>query len=241
MPATLWIDGGGCRLAAHLYLPGRLPAPGVVICHGFGSRKENHADLATLLAAQGYAVLVPDLRGHGQSGGTLDGGELDDLLRALDTLAQRPAVQPGPLGLRGSSMGGRLVLEAAARDPRVRAVVAVCAANPARFRQRLADAAWVGAARAAGVRLDPDALRAGVVGAKLCQTMAQLAGRALLFVHAEGDEAVPVTVSRGLYERAGEPKRLLILPDGHHGSAQHDATAHAATLAWFDEHLRCPQ
>lgn len=240
MPDTLRLTNDGLHLAAHLYRPARTPAPGVVICHGFGSRKENHADLATLLAARGYVVLVPDLRGHGESEGRLDGGELGDLLCALATLAERHEVAPGPLAVRGSSMGGRLALEAAARDPRVRAVIAVCAADPMMFRQRLTDPKWVAAARAAGVRFDPEALRSALVGADLRATVRRLAGRALLFVHAEGDETVPVALSRTLYTLASEPKRLLVLPDGDHGTAQHDPTAHEATAAWLDEHLRCP-
>jgi dipeptidyl aminopeptidase/acylaminoacyl peptidase len=240
VPATLWLDNNGLRLAAHLYRPARTPAPGVVICHGFGSRKEKHADLAALLAERGYVVLVPDLRGHGASEGQLDGGELGDLLCALATLAEQPEVEPRSIAVRGSSMGGRLALEAAARDARVRAVVAVCAADPQMFRRRLADPDWVGAARAAGVRLDPHALQACLADADLGAVVQRLAGRALLFVHAEGDEIVPVRLTRRLYELAAKPKRLLVLPGGDHGTAQHDHTAHAATIAWLDEHLRCP-
>ena len=41
-------------------------------------------------------------------------------------------------------------------------------------------------------------------------------------MHAKGDEQVPYTVSEELYAAAGEPKRLLIVPGGHHRSLQHD-------------------
>ena len=45
---------------------------------------------------------------------------------------------------------------------------------------------------------------------------------ALLLLHARGDEQIPYTVSEDLHARAREPKRLLVLPGGHHRSLQHD-------------------
>jgi hypothetical protein len=44
----------------------------------------------------------------------------------------------------------------------------------------------------------------------------------LLLLHARGDEQIPWTVSEELFAAAHEPKRLLILPGGHHRSLQHD-------------------
>ena len=45
---------------------------------------------------------------------------------------------------------------------------------------------------------------------------------ALLLMHARGDEQVPYTVSEEIHAAAVEPKRLLVLPGGHHRSVQHD-------------------
>ncbi len=48
-------------------------------------------------------------------------------------------------------------------------------------------------------------------------------GTALLLMHAEGDERVPVAHSRELYARAAAPvKKLITPPGGHHRSIQHD-------------------
>ena len=38
----------------------------------------------------------------------------------------------------------------------------------------------------------------------------------------EGDERIPYTVSEELHAAAHEPKRLVIVPGGHHRSLQHD-------------------
>lgn len=52
--------------------------PGVLVIPGFGSRKENHVDFASAAAARGMGALALDPRGHGASGGELDGGVMDD-------------------------------------------------------------------------------------------------------------------------------------------------------------------
>ena len=73
------------------------------------------------------SALALDLRGHGASGGVNGAGMIDDVLAALDALAERGA---GPLGVRGSSLGGFLALHASDRHPACRAVVALCPARP---------------------------------------------------------------------------------------------------------------
>ena len=54
-------------------------------------------------------------------------------------------------------------------------------------------------------------------------------GTALLLLHARGDEQIPFTVSEELHAAAREPKRLLILPGGHHRSLQHDLELQAVS------------
>src|SRR3954463_3834949 len=82
---------------------------GLVILHGAGSAKENHADMARAAAGEGLSVVRFDMRGHGNTGGMLDGRAIADVVTAAQLLP------PGlPVALRGSSMGGYLALVAAA-------------------------------------------------------------------------------------------------------------------------------
>src|SRR5262245_12024378 len=64
---------GEVALAATLHLPaGEGPFPAVVIAHGSGSSDRSNAWTAAYardLAARGVAVLHPDKRGSGKSGG----------------------------------------------------------------------------------------------------------------------------------------------------------------------------
>lgn len=68
----------------------------------------------------------------------------------------------------------------------------------------------------------------------------RIAPRAMLWIHAGEDVLVPPEESRRMFERAGEPKRLVILPGlGHYDTytgAGFDAMVGHA-IAWFREHL----
>ena len=61
---------------------------------------------------------------------------------------------------------------------------------------------------------------------------------ALLLMHARGDEQVPYTVSEQVYESALEPKRVLLMPGGHHRSVQHDEELQAVSRKFIREAAR---
>ncbi len=73
--------------------------------------------VAEALARTGVAVLVPD--SSVLLAGRLDTGEVDGVVRAFQTLAARPEVDPGRVGIIRFSAGGSLALVAAA-DERIR-------------------------------------------------------------------------------------------------------------------------
>ena len=208
-------------LAYALFLPPVEPRAGVVICHGAGSAKESHFDFARAAVAYDMAALAFDARGHGRSEGTFGPTAIDDV-RAMCALMREHSTR---LALRGSSLGGFCAIHAAAADAGADAVVAICPA-PEDFLLR-----GLRAGRLDGFKADHDALRPWLEGLDLAQSAASLAPRtALLLLHARGDEQIPYTVSEELFEAAGEPKRLLLLPGGHHRSIQHDLELQAESL-----------
>jgi uncharacterized protein len=218
-------------LAYALFLPDGEPEAGVLILHGAGSAKESHFDFARLAAASGLAAISYDARGHGRSDGAFGPGAIDDAVAMLGLLRSRGARE---VALRGSSLGGFSAILAAARDGAAAAVVAICPA-PEDLLLR-----GVRAGRLDGFRADRPALEEWLAGgAKLREAAASLAPRtALLLMHAEGDEQVPYTVSQDLYEAAGDPKRLLLLPGGHHRSLQHDMELQAESIRFIQRALR---
>ena len=46
-----------------------------------------------------------------------------------------------------------------------------------------------------------------------------------------------LTVSQDLFSAAGDPKRLLLVPGGHHRSLQHDGEMQAESIRWIDRSL----
>jgi dienelactone hydrolase len=81
---------------------------------------------ARMLVRNGYGVLLLDRRGEGESEGGINlygwDGE-PDLTAAIGFLRARPDVDPGRIGGLGLSVGGELLLQAAAHTPVLRAVV----------------------------------------------------------------------------------------------------------------------
>ena len=199
-------------------------APGVVILHGYGSRKDNHTDFAARLRARGVWALVPDLRGHGGTPGPMDEGMIGDVLACLDDLAHRGA---GALGLRGSSMGGFLALTCAPLHADVRAVVAICPARPESLATRLGDD-WP-----LRHRLGDDWPLRHPLGPSTWRRDGVARG----FWHATGDEVVPWGNTYHLWSRATQPKHLRIEMGGHHRSLQHDPAIQSATEAFLLRHL----
>jgi uncharacterized protein len=201
-------------LAYALFLPPEEPSAGIVICHGSGSAKESHFDFARNAMANGMAALSFDARGHGRSQGDFGPTAFEDAIAMLEVMREHaPAV-----ALRGSSMGGFCAIHAAALDGRVAAVVAICPA-PEDFLLR-----GLRSETLDGFDVDREATEPWLETLDIRGAVAALsdAGTALLLLHAQGDEQVPYTVSQELHAAAGEPKRLLIVPGGHHRSLQHD-------------------
>jgi pimeloyl-ACP methyl ester carboxylesterase len=213
-PAELGTRDG---LAYALFLPEQEVAGGVVVLHGAGSCKENHFDFARALRAVGLAAVVFDQRGHGESEGALDAGVLDDVA----TIAQ--LLPPGPVALRGSSMGGFVALMAGARMD-VAALVAICPATGEMLARGLED-------REFEFRADEDGLRDVLLTADE-RDAARTLGDRLLLLHAEGDDRVPITTSQELHA-AAPGSRLVAVPGGDHRSVQHDPELQALAVRFI--------
>jgi uncharacterized protein len=226
-------------LAYALFLPDEEPDVGVVILHGAGSAKESHFDFARGCRADGMAALAYDARGHGRSEGSFGPGAFDDALAMADLLSSHAP----KIALRGSSMGGFQAIHAAAEAGRRRdgdapssrvhgdapssrahggaaapcAVVAICPAPPdglMRFLRSGQDLRF---------RCDREASEPWLASLDIHSAAAGLGPEtALLLMHARGDEQVPFTVSEQIHDAATDPKRLLLMPGGHHRSIQHD-------------------
>jgi dienelactone hydrolase len=103
------------------YVPSRNGAAVISFPGRAGSQKP-----ARFLARHGYGVLLFDRRGEGRSEGRPNSwgwGGTKDIAAAIRFLERRADVDPGRIGGIGLSVGGEMMLEEAARNPKLAAVV----------------------------------------------------------------------------------------------------------------------
>lgn len=128
-------------LKGRLYLPAQPPVLGWILLHGLGSTKEEWIPLAEKLSERGQAVLLMDLRGHGEST-RLEHGEkilyenfnsigpeshwnamIGDLEPAVELMVQKTKLERKKIGLGGASLGANIALNFAAPREEVPAVI----------------------------------------------------------------------------------------------------------------------
>lgn len=143
--STIYYQNGNLKIEAYLYKPeGAGPFPVVIYNHGSRAGQERtevpFKYVATVLVAQGYAVLVPERRGYGKSDGQTFseevGGDVGqklihrfeeestDLIAALDYLKTVNFVDFKRKAIMGWSHGGvATILTASKREDAFRAVI----------------------------------------------------------------------------------------------------------------------
>jgi uncharacterized protein len=217
-----------------LWLPDAAPRwPGMVILHGAGSRKENHGDFGRACGAAGWAAIAFDQRGHGSAGDGMSPAALADVGKMARFLAGVEGVDPARICVRGSSMGGFMAIQAAATSNQIAGAIAICPAGAAHLLRGLR-------AQTLEMRVDPEAsgaLEAWLAEHDLREAVELMGPKPLLLIHARGDDQIPAEWSQELYARAVEPRKLILLPGGHHRSAQHDPELQGVALRWLTRAL----
>ncbi|MGZ5390557.1 MAG: alpha/beta hydrolase [Mycobacterium sp.] len=125
-------DSEGSAIAGVLYVPegNAKKWPCVVMAHGFsGTMDWIVPEFAERFADGGLAVLIFDYRCLGESGGEprqwiAAGRQRDDLRHALEFVRSHPDIDANRIALWGTSLGGSHVVQVAAEDSGIAAVVA---------------------------------------------------------------------------------------------------------------------
>ena len=163
------LDSEGIPLSATLFVPpGQGPYPGLVVCHGMpaGPRPDpggpdaagdglDYPGLAEWCAWEGFATLIFNFRGTGESGGNFHTlGWARDLDAVVSWMLDRPEVDPARVVLLGSSLGAAVAIYVAAHRPEVAGLVSF--AGPSVMGPRSQPAEAVERLRAMGLIRDPD-------------------------------------------------------------------------------------
>jgi fermentation-respiration switch protein FrsA (DUF1100 family) len=243
-PVVLEVDG--IAIAGQVYLPdNRKQPPAVCLCHGIPSGNPpdpgdgGYPVLAEKLCHDGFAVLIFNFRGAGDSGGNLDmPGWTRDLKAAVDYLWGL-GVDKSRLSLVGFSAGAAVSIYVASQDKRVSGVAAcACPAEFTLFTAAGEPQPVIERFRSIGVIRDmdfPPSAGEWLAGFRQVSAVKHVAGvspRPLLLVHGGRDDVVPVSHARRLYEMAQEPKQLIIIDGAGHRLRQ-DGRATAAVQDWL--------
>jgi len=115
----------GAQLRGWFASPAHSNGDAVILLHGVGDNRRGMVGFAELFFSKGYAVLLPDSRAQGESGGkfpTYGVRETDDVHRWFEWLVtqQRPRCIFG----MGESMGAAILLQSVEEETRFCAVVA---------------------------------------------------------------------------------------------------------------------
>lgn len=95
------------------------PSPLLVLHHGNAELADHWIDEARHHAARGYAVLIPEYRGYGRSGGSPGQESIRrDVLQALELVTARPDIDETRVGFVGRSIGTAIAADVAlVREP----------------------------------------------------------------------------------------------------------------------------
>lgn len=232
----------GLRLDAW-FVPGSNGAGVIVLSGAWGGHNSMYEE-AVFLHDAGYSVMTFDTPScaNPPKRTSLGYTEIKNVQAALDIMSQRPEVDPDRIGIFGFSMGGATAIMTAARDERIKAVVA--SGNYADLADEIRRESvgkpnlwekwfvrfWIEKSYEWGTGVNLDEVRPiAVIG--------QISPRPILLIHGSAE----LEGSRGTdqFAAAGEPKQLWVVQGADHG--QYTAFDYEGyrtrIIAFFDAYL----
>ena len=256
-----WVGAEGLRIEG-VYVQPLTPVPGgraplAILPHGgpegisFDNWTTNPLYPAQVLAAQGYAVLMPNYRGSGGRGVAfskgdhrdLGGREFEDVLLGIDHLAGRGLVDADRVGISGTSYGGYFSALAGTR-------------HSDRFRLAIPFAGltnWISFTGTTDIPVEMSAVHWDLywwdnIGLAMDRSpIGNLANAKtpMLIGHGMVDERVHPEQSIQLYtslKLKGVPVELVLYPREPHGLREraHQLDYIGRILEWFDRYVKNP-
>jgi uncharacterized protein len=243
----------GITLKGWYILPKNFNGSAVVLTHGITDNREGVAGYGRIFLDKGYAVLLPDARAHGESGGelaTYGVRESDDLHRWVSWLYAHDVSPAQCVYGFGESYGAALVLQALPAEPRFCAVAVESAFSTARemsyervsgplhlrpwFGHTLGQPVIAAAVLYARVRYNVDLLEPSPLAG------IQRSNVPVLLIHGADDRSISPHHALVLAKAAPDRVQLWLVPHAGHTMAW--AAAHeefeTKLLGWFSAHRR---
>lgn len=215
----------------------------IVICfHGYtGEGLSNHVAIADYFLKNGYAMLLPDARAHGQSEGEYIGFGCPDRKDALGWIewAIQECGSDVKIMLYGTSMGGATVLMTSGLElpANVKGIVSDCGFTSPKevFTHVLNNMYHLPAFPAIqGANLINKKFAGYGMDECNAKREVQKATVPILFIHGSADTFVPTSMCYEIYDNCCSPKRMLIVEGASHAESYYkDTEAYEKALTEF--------
>ena len=244
----------GLEIEAALLKPagsgGKKKLPLIALIHGgpTGAWQDTVEPWGQLLAAQGYAVFYPNIRGsigYGQkfiemNRGDWGGGDFKDVMAGVDDLVMRDIADPDKLGIGGWSYGGYMAEWAITQTTRFKAAVSGAGLSNLISEYGTEEGPsydeWF-----YGLPYEPEKVAGFLNSSPLVHL--KNAKTPTLILQGEADTVDPVGQSMELYrglKRYGVETELVLYPREPHGfhEEKHLVDRLKRILAWYDKYLK---
>lgn len=196
-----------------------------ILCHGYGGNGTHNTTSAYCFYEQGYNLLMPEARGHGQSEGDYIGMGWDDRLDIVDWINQIVEEDPeAQIVLFGVSMGGATVMMVSGEDlpSNVKAIVEDCGYTSAwdEFSYQLKMIFNIPEFPSMHFASLVTKLRAGWwLGDGSAIEQVSKSKTPIIFIHGDEDTFVPFFMLQEVYDAATVEKEIVIANGAGHGQA----------------------
>ena len=220
LPVTF--GSGKTKLMGKVLLPNtKYPVPGAILCHGLGASYQDMEPSALILASHGIAVLIFDFHGHGDSGGVLDGNIVEDVVNAWHFLSEFPEVDKRRIALVGHSMGAMAAILASRQILPYTLIALSCPPGSLTWwlTRPLAMLSHIWS-YITGYHQNVNwwAFLATLWKMKMPTALHEVRNCSTLFVHCRGDSLTPYQKAVQIYEKANQPKNILLAEGGFHSA-----------------------
>ncbi len=190
-------------------------APALAFFPGGGGTKESREYIGEFIANQGYAVLIMDQRGIGQTGGTYLGLTQDyqafakgieptqflsvfDALKSFDILRNIKGIDKNKIAVSGESMGGRYAMIAAAIDDRIKGAISISSSG---FHTKDENKTYTPYL----ISIDPD------------HYVDKISPRYLIMIHSTNDTLIALASAEETFKLTKDPKKMYTINSCYHG------------------------
>ena len=222
------------------YVPSRNGAA-VIVVPGLSNSQD---DEARMLVRHGYGVLLLIRRGEGESDGDpnmLGWAASNDVHAAVDFLSQRTDVDPDRIGAIGFSIGGEILIQAAAESDQLAAIVSEGGSERS-LREGLNYSGWSkwwGVPSLAILTAGTAVLANQAPPPNLKDLVAEISPQAVFFIYGADGQPGEVELTDDYYAAASEPKQIWEVPESGHigGYAARPREYEQRVVAFFDAEL----